>query len=65
MANLELVFNPKKFLRRNDLIKLGEMIADKVKSKKIDGLIIKITDDMVGGENSMSFPFRIIDEKAK
>lgn len=63
MANLELTLNPKKAIKRKDLIKFGQLIADKVKDKKIDTLFIKITDDMVGGENAITFPFRIVDEK--
>lgn len=63
MANLELTFNPKKTLKRKEVIKMGELISKQVSNKKIDTLIIKITDDMKNGENSISFPFRIVDEK--
>lgn len=63
MANLELTFNPKKLIRRADLVKMGELITSKAKDKKIDVLMIKITDDMIGGENSVAWPFKIVDEK--
>ncbi len=62
MANLELVFNPKKLLRRNDVIEMGKTIKKAAKDKRVDTLIIKITDDRKDGENSMMFPFRIIDD---
>jgi hypothetical protein len=63
MPNIELTLNPKKALKRKDLKMVGEIFIKASKDKKIEALILTITDDMKGTPNSMMFPFQIVDEK--
>jgi hypothetical protein len=63
MAAFELVLNPRKSLKRSDVIKMGKLISKVVKKKDINMLVVKITDDAKGGANTMQFPFLIVDEK--
>lgn len=61
MANIELIFNPNKSVKRKDIIRLGELIAREAKKKEIDALVLIVTDDT--GKNSASIPIKIVDEK--
>lgn len=61
MADLSLFFNPKKTLKRADVIKMGETISREAKNKKIKALTITITDDLKDGANSIMFPFKIVE----
>lgn len=63
MTSIQLTFNPKKNLDRKDVIAMGKMLAKAAADKKVDSMVITVTDDMKGGANSMAFPFRIVDEK--
>lgn len=55
--------NPKKKLKRSDLIKMGKMIAEKCSDKNIGFFTLTITDDKKDSPNSVMFPFLITDEK--
>lgn len=63
MSAINLTFNPKKNLKRKDVIAMGKYLSKVASDKKVDQIVITITDDMKGGANSMAFPFRIVDEK--
>jgi len=62
MASISLELNPLKALKRSDVEKVGHLIVKAAKDKKVDSLIITITDDRKDGANSMSFPFRIVEK---
>ena len=62
-ASFDIVMNPKKKLKRSDLIKMGKMIAEKCSDKNIGFFTLTITDDKKDSPNSVMFPFLITDEK--
>lgn len=63
MANLEIEFNVRRKFKRNEVVKLGRLIATRAAKKDVDLLVIKITDAFDADGNTIQFPFLIVDEK--